>query len=97
MEMALSLPGISLFFSIICGLSFIVTYFILPETENISLEDIERHFSNNSKKITDRNIVKSIKNKNVIDVECSLKKTERPFKDEANNDYGIDNKCLEID
>lgn len=31
-------------------------YFWLPETENRSLEDIELHFSDNSKKLTDINI-----------------------------------------
>lgn len=36
--------------------SFIAMFFFLPETENCSLEDIERHFSDNSKKLTDINI-----------------------------------------
>lgn len=31
-------------------------YFWLPETENRSLEDIELHFSDNTKKLTDINI-----------------------------------------
>lgn len=34
-------------------------YNILPETENRTLEDIELHFSDNSKKLTDRKIMKS--------------------------------------
>lgn len=33
-------------------------YFILPETENRTLEEIEKHFSENSRKLTDRNIQK---------------------------------------
>lgn len=33
-------------------------YQILPETEDRSLEDIELHFSDNSKKLTDRKIAK---------------------------------------
>lgn len=33
-------------------------YKILPETENRTLEDIEMHFSDNSKRITDRKIPK---------------------------------------
>lgn len=36
-------------------------YFVLPETEDRTLEDIELHFSDNSKKITDRKIRKSPK------------------------------------
>lgn len=31
-------------------------YFTLPETEGRSLEDIELHFSDNNRKITDINI-----------------------------------------
>lgn len=31
-------------------------YFILPETEQRSLEDIELHYSNNERRITDINI-----------------------------------------
>lgn len=34
-------------------------YKILPETENRTLEDIELHFSDNSRKLTDRHIYKS--------------------------------------
>ncbi|XP_055302587.1 uncharacterized protein LOC129568561 [Sitodiplosis mosellana] len=59
LETTLSLPGAKLFFCVVSGLGFVLMYLILPETENISLEDIERHFSDNSKKITDRKIRKS--------------------------------------
>lgn len=37
---------------------WIVMYFILPETEDRTLEDIELHFSDNNRKLTDRNIAK---------------------------------------
>ena len=59
LETSLSLPGAKLLFCVISGIGFILMYLILPETENISLEDIERHFSDNSKKITDRKIRKT--------------------------------------
>lgn len=59
MEMALSLPGATLLFSIITGAGLIVMYLILPETEGRTLEDIELHFSDDSKKLTDRKIAKS--------------------------------------
>lgn len=36
----------------------IVMFYILPETEQRSLEDIERHYSDNSKSITDIHISK---------------------------------------
>lgn len=58
LETTLSLPGVTLFFSVVCGVGLIWMYLILPETENRSLEDIERHFSDNSKKITDHKIAK---------------------------------------
>lgn len=38
--------------------SFIVMYFILPETERRSLEDIERHYSDNTKGLADIHIRK---------------------------------------
>lgn len=36
--------------------SLIAMYFILPETENRSLEDIELHYADDTKKITDIHI-----------------------------------------
>lgn len=38
--------------------SLIAMYFILPETEGRTLEDIDDHFSDNQLKLTDRYIVK---------------------------------------
>lgn len=66
-------------------------YEILPETEGRSLEDIEMHFSNNSLKLTDRNIPKSSAKMNKIndpkdcetniDIEQSGKKSIKPISD----------------
>lgn len=53
LETSLSMPGASLFYCVIATLGLILMFNILPETENRSLEDIELHFSDNSKKITD--------------------------------------------
>lgn len=58
LETMLSLPGVSLLYCVITGIGLVSMYFILPETEGRTLEDIELHFSDNSKKITDRRIVK---------------------------------------
>lgn len=58
METTLSLPGISLFYCVISGAGLIFAYYVLPETNNRTLEDIELHFCDNSKKITDHKIVK---------------------------------------
>lgn len=65
LETWLSLPGISLFYCIIAAIGFIMNYFILPETENRSLEEIELHFSDKSKKLTDRYIAKTSKEKQI--------------------------------
>lgn len=80
METTLSLPGISLFYCIVCCIGLILMYFILPETENRTLEDIELHFSDNSKKITDHKITKSKcggnKQDDVEHADGSMKKSE---------------------
>lgn len=62
LETTLSLPGTSLLYCVIVGVGLILTYFILPETEGRTLLDIERHFLNNSKKLTDRKITKTRSN-----------------------------------
>ncbi|XP_055305851.1 facilitated trehalose transporter Tret1-like [Sitodiplosis mosellana] len=58
MDTTLSLPGVALFNSIVIFVGLILMYKILPETENRTLEDIEMHFADKSKKITDRKIDK---------------------------------------
>ncbi|XP_055301803.1 facilitated trehalose transporter Tret1-like [Sitodiplosis mosellana] len=59
LETSLSMPGVALFNCIIIGCGLILMYNILPETENRTLEDIELHFSDNSKKLTDRKIAQT--------------------------------------
>lgn len=61
LEVSLSLPGVTLFNCVVAILGWILMYFILPDTEGRTLEDIEMHFSDKSKKITDRHIPKSKK------------------------------------
>lgn len=58
LETTLSMPGVALFNCIIIAIGIVLMYKILPETENRTLEDIEMHFSDGSKKITDRKIHK---------------------------------------
>lgn len=52
------MPGVALFNCITTAFGLILMYNILPETEGRTLEDIELHFSDNSKNITDRKISK---------------------------------------
>lgn len=58
LETTLSMPGIALFNCVVILIGLILMYFIMPETENRTLEEIEMHFANNSKKITDRRVSK---------------------------------------
>lgn len=53
------MAGVSFLYCVITGLGLVSLYFIFPETEDRTLEDIELHFSDNSKKLTDRKIHKS--------------------------------------
>lgn len=50
------MPGIALLNCLIVAVGLVLIYKIMPETENRTLEDIELHFSDNSKRITDRKI-----------------------------------------
>lgn len=60
METTLSLPGVSLLYTSIVGVGLIYSYFVVPETEGRSLEDIELHFADNTKKLTDWKIAKTV-------------------------------------
>lgn len=66
LETFLSMPGISMFYCIVATLGLILMVNIMPETENRSLEDIELHFSDNRKKITDWYIPRSDKMPQII-------------------------------
>lgn len=61
LETAFSLPGVALFNCIIIAFGLVLMYKILPETENRTLEDIETHFADKTKKLTDRKILKKSK------------------------------------
>lgn len=54
-------------------------YKVLPETENRSLEDIELHFSDNTRKITDRHIHKSSPIKRAYGVEAGIPAKAAPI------------------
>lgn len=61
LETSLSLPGVSLLYCTVATLGLIVLFNILPETENRSLEDIERHFADDTKKWSDWQIPKHVR------------------------------------
>lgn len=74
LETSLSMPGISLLNCIIAGCGIVLVYIIMPETENRTLEDIEMHFSDNSKKITDRKIAKAFSSQEGEDLGLDLRR-----------------------
>lgn len=59
-ERYLGLSGAPLFYAVFAMVGAWILYFILPETEGLSLEDIERHFSQRGRSLTDRKIHKYI-------------------------------------
>lgn len=59
MEVTFSLPGVTYLNCMFAVFGWILMYNILPETEGRSLADIEMHFSDKSKKLTDHKIPKS--------------------------------------
>lgn len=59
LETTLSMAGVTLLYCVTTGIGLIVIFFILPKTEERSPKDIELHFSDDSKKLTDRKIPKT--------------------------------------
>lgn len=97
-ETTLSLPGASLVYALICGIGLIFTYIVLPETENITLEDIELHFSDNSKSIMDRKIIKTNTTNKTYDVHDSIDYPMKHDSEKVNSiKNGHDNKAFEDD
>lgn len=56
MERDLGLPGAPWFYASFAIVGAVILYFILPETEGRTLEDIERHFSEKGRTLVDRYI-----------------------------------------
>ncbi|XP_063708964.1 facilitated trehalose transporter Tret1-like [Culicoides brevitarsis] len=61
LERALAVWGTILFYGVIGAIGFVFIFLFIPETEKCTLEDIERHFSDNKRKLTDIKIQKNIK------------------------------------
>lgn len=89
LEKGLYLYGSSWFYGIVGVLGFFVTYFYLPETENRTLEDIEKHFSENTTKFSDINIRK------IDNIEMELKIMEsKVMENDKKLGDGCDNKAF---
>ncbi|XP_055326876.1 facilitated trehalose transporter Tret1-like [Sitodiplosis mosellana] len=69
-----SLPGAAAFYGFISLTGFIVMYLIPPKTEGRSLEDIELHFSDNTRCFTDIKIHKNtIKQDHILNANSDCK------------------------
>lgn len=60
LEKSLTLFGVIALYAVLDILGFIFIYLYVPETERRTLEDIEIHFSDNSKKLSDIKIKKNV-------------------------------------
>ena len=59
-ETDLGLAGASWFYAAFALSGAAILYFILPETEGLTLEDIERHFAEKGRSLADRHITKYV-------------------------------------
>lgn len=74
-ESFFSLPAALILYGVIGCFGLVAAYKILPETEKCTLEDIEMHFSDNSKSLTDRKIARNqFSTPNMKDVETGSRK-----------------------
>lgn len=58
MERSFGLIGTPWFYAAFAIAGAVTMFYILPETEGLTLEDIERHFSERGRRLTDRFISK---------------------------------------
>lgn len=87
------MPGIALLNCGIAAFGFVLLYKIMPETENRTLEDIEMHFSDNSKKLTDRKIAKQDETEKNESID-GITRNEIGNEEAVN---GIENRAFSID
>ncbi|CAD7092819.1 unnamed protein product [Hermetia illucens] len=96
LDKGLSLNGTMWLFTAVNILGLFFTYFFLPETENRTLEDIELHFSQNDRKLTDIKIKKNSSNAGDLECGADAKSKENQVNQEnskdSNNQKGCDNR-----
>lgn len=61
LETSMSLFGVIALYATLDVIGLVFIYFFIPETEKRTLEEIEAHFSDNSKSFSDINIRKLVK------------------------------------
>lgn len=82
LEKSLTLFGVITLYAVVDVLGMLFIYFFMPETEKRTLEDIEIHFSDNNRKLTDVKIKKNVS-------QAKLDRLDKKEKD------GCDNKAFE--
>lgn len=83
LEHALGMPGIVFLYGAVGVVGFLFFYFLLPETENRTLEDIETHFSTQS--------ITNIKIKRVSELVDAKNKANGSDVEVAKKVGGVDN------
>lgn len=94
LERSLSLWGTIFLYGLFGVLGFIFIFLYVPETERRTLEDIEVHFSDNNRKMTDRKIKKNTSFDDILNAQSgknNMNKNETP----QNLANGCDNKAYE--
>lgn len=96
LDKGLALSGAMWFYTAVNLIGLVFVYYYMPETENRTLEDIEMHFSENDKKLTDIKIPKISSISRDIEIADAARAAEEaasnnPTKIEEN---GCDNKAF---
>lgn len=75
LERGLSLAGTIMLYGCIGVVGFVFIFIFVPETERRTLEDIEVHFSDNNRKMTDRKIQKNTSFDDILIAQQNSKKS----------------------
>lgn len=93
LERSLSLWGTICLYGLFGVLGFIFIFLYIPETERRTLEDIEVHFSDNNRKMTDRKIQKNTSFDDILNAQSGTKNINNGKPPIQAN--GCDNKAYE--
>lgn len=91
LERSLSLWGTIFLYGLFGVVGFVFIFLYIPETERRTLEDIEVHFSDNTRKMTDRKIQKNTSFDDILNAQNGKNKNGKP----PNQANGCDNKAYE--
>lgn len=95
LERSLSLWGTIFLYGLFGVVGFIFIFLYVPETERRTLEDIEVHFSDNNRKMTDRKIKKNTSFDDILNAQSGNKNNISINGKPPNQANGCDNKAYE--